>query len=96
MAYHDWAAVVVVSGDEGHAVGELGGELVGHDVICLAQAQRKAPGSVSTSIFTNEQSFQHNSTNDCTVPGGTVLLKTLLLLGMNQIGSAINSARQAQ
>jgi len=36
-AYHDRAAVVVVAGDEGHAVGELGGELVGHDVICSAQ-----------------------------------------------------------
>lgn len=39
MAYHNWAAVVVVAGDEGHAVGELGGELVGHDVVCLAQGK---------------------------------------------------------
>lgn len=48
--YHDWAAVVVVAGDERHAVGELGGELVGHDVICLAQRKKAGPGPVS--IFT--------------------------------------------
>jgi hypothetical protein len=49
-AYHDRAAVVVVAGDEGHAVGELGGELVGHDVICaITEKGHQAPLADSTS-----------------------------------------------
>jgi hypothetical protein len=43
-AYHNWAAVVVVAGDERHAVGELGGELIRHDVICAStEKERHAP-----------------------------------------------------
>jgi hypothetical protein len=35
--YHDRSGLVVVAGDVGDAVSQLGGELVGDDVICSTQ-----------------------------------------------------------
>jgi hypothetical protein len=68
--YHNWAAVVVMAGNKRHAVGELGGELIRHDVTCTnIEKERQAPLAYRPPQKI-EQSFRHNSTKHRTIARG--------------------------
>jgi hypothetical protein len=67
-----------VAGDERQAIGELGGELIRHDVICATQREKSGPVSLAS---TEDRAINHSGIIATTIALLLIVLAWKILLG---------------